>query len=146
MANFSNYSESGIIQHLFRTNTFAKPLHLAVALTRIPPTDADTGTSIDEVPNSNGYARVNLGAPADALFTDISQDALGSGTISNLSAITFPQCTGGDWGWVSGVVITNSGVWGSGMNIVHGLLTPAKLVTVNDTFSFPIGNLQFKIN
>ena len=124
MANFSNYAESGILNWLFRTNTnnYARPLNLSFALCTNVPVKTSTGASCYELPNANGYARVNLGAPANALFTDITVNGPGgSGYISNVSAISFPAATA-DWGMVSGIAVVDSGTYGTGNIIVYAAL------------------------
>ena len=43
MAALSDYLESGLLHHVFRGETFAKPVHVAVALTSGVIVDSDTG-------------------------------------------------------------------------------------------------------
>jgi hypothetical protein len=136
MSSLNNFAESGIANHLFRTTSFAKPLTIAVGLSSISPDDLN----ITELPNANAYARVDLGPPLDALFSQISQQANGSGVIYNESVITFPTCTS-TWGWVSGLFLSNSGVYNAGNFLMQGPLTVAKFVTTNDTFSIPRSGL-----
>lgn len=142
MANFSNYYESGVLNYLFRTNTnnFVRPPALAVALCANIPAKTQTGTTIPEVANANGYARVFLGAPLNALFTECdTTNPAASGNISNVSAITFPAAAGGDWGWVSGVAITDSGVYGAGHLICWAALATPREIKSTDQYSFNIG-------
>lgn len=136
MSSLNNYAESGIANHLFRTTTFNKPLTIAVGLTSGPPNDL----SISELPSAGAYARVDLGPPLDSKFTQIQQQANGSGVIYNENVITFPTCTS-TWGWVSGLFISDSGVYNAGNFLMQGELTVAKFVTTNDTFSIPRSGL-----
>lgn len=140
MSNFSNYSEDAIFNHLFRGNTLAKPTTIAIALTTVPPSDASTGASMNEVPNANGYARVSLGAPSDSLFT---AHGVG-GPALNLSGVTFPVATS-NWGWVSGVCIVDNSTHGAGNVLMHGTLSQPQFITTNGTFSFPSGSLQLSV-
>jgi hypothetical protein len=74
MAALSDYLESGILSHIFKNQTFAKPSTIAIALTSGVPKDSDNGLTITELPsgflNSNSlfvstnYSRVNLGSPS----------------------------------------------------------------------------------
>lgn len=73
MAALSDYLESGLLTHIFRGSTFAKPSTIAIALTSGVPKDSDNGNTIPELPSgvnnganfiSTNYARVNLGSPA----------------------------------------------------------------------------------
>ena len=146
MSHISNVTESGILSHLFRTDTLAKPSTIAVALTGRVPADSDTGASMGEISNANNYARVNMGAPSNGIFNNIAQDALGSGYITNVSVITFNQCTGSEWGWSSGIAILDSAGYGSGNILYAGPLPTAQLIQVGTTFSIPAGGLQIALS
>ncbi len=143
MANISDYLESGLLNYLFRANTnnFTRPLEIAVALCGNTPQDSQDGNTIPELPNANGYARANLGAPTNSIFGEIIQSAGGSGYIRNSTTITFGPATG-NWGWVSGIAITDSGVFGAGRVLYHGILPTPREILVNDTLSFSAGNLE----
>jgi hypothetical protein len=149
MANLSNYAESGLLNFLFRTNTnnFTKPATVAVALCSGIPAESCNGITIPELPNAAGYARVNLGAPANAIFTEVVQtfgdltDSNGSGNISNAGAVVFPVATA-NWGMVSGVAIVDSGVFGTGQMLIYGALQTPRDVKSGDTFQFNIGDLN----
>ncbi len=139
--NFSDYLESGVLDHIFRTSSFSKPSTVAVALTGEVPSDGDDGSTIDEV-SGGSYARVDLGAPADA---DWNAPTLagpgGSGHIDNVSAVTFPQATA-DWGHVSGIAILDSASTGAGNMLMYGSLTTPREILNNDTFEIPAGDLD----
>lgn len=143
MPALSNYAESGILNWLLRgnSNNFLRPNVIAVALLRNPPAETDNGANMPEIANANGYARVSLGAPADATWSDITQDASSSGNISNLSLISFPTATGGDWGWASGLAIVTSGVYGTGQILFGGALPSPREIKQNDQYTLPISNL-----
>ena len=141
MPHMTNFAETGVLNHIFRSPSFPKPSTLAVALTRAVPTDSQTGATIDEVPNSNGYARVNLGAPSDSLFSIPAQDGAGSGWITNLSAISFPAATA-TWGWCSGISILDSATHGAGNAFYNGPLEEAQLIQNGTTFTIPSGSLR----
>lgn len=73
MAALSDYLESGILTHLFRTNEFPKPSKITIALTSSIPKDNDTGSTIPEIPASvtigsntvnTNYSRIDLGNPS----------------------------------------------------------------------------------
>lgn len=99
-AQASDYLENKIIDHLFRTATFAKPAGLYFALFTAAPSDAGGGTEVA----GGGYARVNL-APLDtnwkATQGGVSGVSSGAGGVtSNAVAITYPAPTG-NWGTVT---------------------------------------------
>jgi len=73
MAALSDYLESGILTHLFRTEVFSKPENISIALTSGVPQDNDSGSTIPEIPVSSqldsvsvstNYNRISLGNPS----------------------------------------------------------------------------------
>lgn len=69
MAALSDYLESGVLNHLFRTTPLSKPSKIAIALTSDVAKDSNDGASIPEIPTqsnigSTGYDRVDLGDPS----------------------------------------------------------------------------------
>lgn len=135
MANASNYLEQQIINHIFRANTFSKPTTIAIGLTLDVPTDS----AYTEVANANGYARYT-NASGDSAW-----DAPGAGgTTQNAAEFTFATATG-DWGTVSGVIITDNATYGGGNVLMHGALTTPKLVQNGDIFKFSIGALDISV-
>lgn len=139
--NMSDYLETQLVGHLFRTLTYTKPTVVAVALCTASPTDASTGATITEVANSNGYARQTVN-PLDANWSAIISN---NGTTSNAAAVTFPTATG-SWGTVTSVAICDSATWGAGNMLFYGDLNTSKTITSNDVFSFGIGQLAIQID
>lgn len=142
MANFSDYAESGVLNWLFRsnTNTFAAPSTVAVALCSNIPSESQHGGTIPEIANAGSYARVDLGAPANADWTEVAQVS-DSGGISSAADITFPTATA-NWGYVSGVALVTSATWGAGQVLVWGALTTPRVVLSGDTFKFTAGQMN----
>lgn len=73
MAALSDYLESGLLNHIFRGQTFTKPTTIAIALTSGVPLDSDNGSTIPELPSgiakginfvTTNYQRINLGSPS----------------------------------------------------------------------------------
>lgn len=143
MPNFSNYGESGVLEHLFRQGTLTKPL-IAIALTATVPTETGTGANIDEVPHDFGYARQI--ATGNTTWSAPAQDGGGSGFLQNNSTITFGPNVGTDWGWVSGVAICDATGDAAGNMIMYGSLATPKLVSVGDTLSFASGSLIIRLS
>jgi hypothetical protein len=93
MAALSDYLESGILTHLFRTETFPKPSNISIALTSSVPKDNDTGATIPELPTSitigsinqsTNYARESLGVPAvngNSRWTNTGDDSVTAFTV-----------------------------------------------------------------
>ena len=146
MAAMSDYLESGVIDHLFRTITLSKPGNISVALLTNHDAnwalDAKTGATIPEIANSYSYARKSLGAPADATW---DLPGTGSPTTSNTAAIEFAAASGGDWGYVSGIALVDSLTYGAGNVLLHGALTTPRIVTDGDTFKFNAGDIDITL-
>lgn len=143
MSHMSDYLQSGLLVHFLRSDTIAKPSEIGIALCRNVPVDTDTGATIPEVANSNNYARVNMGAPADGDWDAIVLNGPGgSGYTANTAQIAFNQATGGDWGWVSGVAILDSATYGAGRMLWGGPLATPREIRENDTFQFPAQSLK----
>lgn len=136
----SNYLESGILTHIFRTGTFSKPATIAICLLSGVPNDTLGGNNLPELPNSNGYARQVL-APLDANWTLQAQSS-DSGNVDNASTITFGPCTTADWAQVTHVALTDSGVYAAGNLLFWGALQTAKTVQVGDSLSFSANALD----
>lgn len=73
MAALSDYLESALLNHIFRSSTFPKPSSIAIALTSGVPLDSDTGNTIPEIASgvakgsnfvTTNYKRLNLFSPS----------------------------------------------------------------------------------
>jgi hypothetical protein len=121
----SNYAETTLLDYVISQAYY-------VALCTADPTDAGTGASMNELPDSDGYARIDastaFGTPAAA------------GSIANDAAVTFAIASG-DWTEVTHFAILDSGTHGAGNMWMYGALTTPKTVTSGDTPRFPIGSL-----
>lgn len=156
MAALSDYLESGLLHHIFRNETFAKPAKIAIALTAAEPEDSQTGTTITEIPsgdgaNLSGYSRLDLGDPAtagDDTWDYLPADnAVGSGVIGNASTLVWDTALY-DWGWVSGVVILDSEhhstdpVEDPGNVLMHSRLDNPRIIYTGDSVKFDMDTLQ----
>lgn len=141
--NMSNYLESGLLDFIFRTGTFAKPTTW-LALTSTVPVETDTGATITEIPHTvgNGYFRTAI--TGSNMWSQVYQ-AGGSGSIVNLQVVQYNQNLSVDWGWVSGVAIMDNSGDAVGNMLFYGNLATAKLVSVLDTFSIPTGSAIIRL-
>lgn len=137
MAAMSDYLEGEIRKHYARSGSWTKPSVLAVALITAATSDADTGASANEVPNSNAYARTALN-PSDANWTAASAT---DGLTDNASDITFPTATG-SWGTITHIRMVDSTTHGAGNCTMHGALAASKAVGTGDIFKFVAGALD----
>lgn len=131
MASASDFLETVLLNHVFRTAVLAKAANLFVALHTADPTDAGTGA---EVPTSGtGYARQAV-AVADLSWA-VPYDAAGQQKTHNLVEITFPQATA-PWGtpshWALWDAVTGGNLWIHGP--IGGTLRP--VLASDDPVSF----------
>lgn len=136
MTAFTNYTESEVIKHIFRTGSFTKPTNIYVGLMSAAATpEAGTVTEL----SGGSYARVSV-PPLDANWTDATA---GNGTTSNAGVVTFPAATG-DW-----TTATHFGIWDAstaGNLLVYAALTASRTITTGATASFAIGALTVQVD
>ena len=128
-AQASDYLENKLIDHLFRTGTFAKPAALWVALFTGAPSDAGGGTEV----SGGSYARVNL-APSDTNWRATQGGTTGAssgtgGTTANAVVIAFPAPTA-NWGTVSHFAIFDAAT--AGNLLIWDALTVARPILSGD--------------
>jgi len=121
MSAMSDYLEGQIIDHLFRTGTFAKPPAIYLALFTVAPDDAGGGTEV----TGGSYARVAI-AQLDANWNPPSA---GDGLTDNASDIVFPAPTA-DWGTIVAFGIFDAAT--AGNLLIHGTLGTSKTVNNGD--------------
>ena len=141
MTDMSDYLEDELVKHLFRTGSFTKPTVLAICLLTTAADDNDTGqftTSTGvEVPNANAYARVDH-PPLDANWTATSG---GDGQTDNASDITYATASGGNWGTVVAIGITDSVTYDAGNLLFHTTVTTSKAINDGDDAKFATGQI-----
>ena len=143
-AQASNYLENKLIDHLFRTATFAKPTALHIGLFTAAPSDLGGGTEV----SGGGYARGTL-APGDANWKATQGGIAGpssgtNGTTTNAAVVSFPTPTA-DWGLITHVGIFDAPVGGN--LLVWDALTSSRSVLLNDPApSFPIDAIQISFS
>lgn len=141
----SDFLENLIIDHLFRTRTWAKPTALYVALFTAAPNDAGGGTEVGT--GGTGYARIPLN-PLDANWTATQGGNAGNSTGTtgltvNSSAIIFGAPTA-NWGTVGWYAIFDA-VTGGNMWLWDAVVNPRTIVSGDPAPSFPVGSLQISV-
>lgn len=140
----SDYLENKLVDHLFRSATFAKPTGLYVALFTAAPSDAGGGTEVV----GGSYARVNL-PPLDTNWKATQGGTTGAssgsgGVTSNAVAITYPAPTA-NWG-----TVTHFGLFdaASGGNLIiwDALTSPRNILSGDPAPSFPVDSLQVTVS
>lgn len=148
MAVFSDYTENKLIDHLLRTATFSKPSTVAVALCTAAPTDASTGATIAEVPNSNNYSRQTIN-PSDSNWTATQGGTSGassgtSGETANAVAIEFPVASG-PWGLVTHVAVLDSATHGAGNMLFYFELPDSRTVISGKQAIIDAGDMTLRL-
>jgi hypothetical protein len=143
-AQASDYLENALIDHIFRTRTWAKPTALYLALYTSAPTDAGGGTEVA----GGGYARVNL-APGNANWTatqgGTSGDSSGTGgATTNAVLIQFPPPIA-NWGTVTHFGIVTAASGGS-LLIWDAIASPLIVMSGGPGPSFPAGSLRITVS
>lgn len=132
----SNYLANQLRDVCFRTQaSITKPSTIAVGLTHDIPNSSYAGNTSNEVSNAGGYGRQVL-TPSDANWSITAT----SGQTCNNSPFTFPEVIT-DWGWVSGVVLFDSPVYGSGNALAFGTLTNPKYLSATDQYVIPVSGI-----
>jgi hypothetical protein len=143
-AQASDYLENLVIDHLFRTRTFAKPTALYLALFTSAPSDSGGGTEV----TGGSYARVNL-APLDTNWNATQGGTSGNssgvtGQTANAVAITYPAPTA-NWGTVTHFGIFDAASGGN-LLIWDALVNSRTILSGDPAPSFPIGALQVTVS
>ena len=130
MANLSNYAENKVLDHLFKNTAYTSPTAY-IGYFNNSITDDSVPTEV----SGNNYARVEISS---------KMGSASSGTISNTTAITFPEASGGDHGVITAIAIYDAASGGN--QIAYGDLTTAKTISDGDQLNIAIGNLQISID
>lgn len=138
MSAISDYAESALLQEIFNGTNFVPP-DTWVSLYTTDPTDADTGTEV----SGGSYARVRVYAQAGGSpdWNTAVVDGIGY-LVDNSDDVTFPTATA-SWGTVTHFGIHDAVT--AGNLLFHGSLTSSKTVGDGDTFKFPVGDLNLRL-
>ena len=138
MAAMSDYLESAMLNHIFRSTVYPQPATIAVALCTSAVVQSDTGALTGKEVTGSGYARVSDG-PGDSFWSAVSGD---SGTTMNSVLIAFPVAQGNWSGPITSVAILDNVTIGQGNLLFYGTLSEAKTVTIGDIFEFNLWQLR----
>jgi hypothetical protein len=138
---FTNYAAHGMLNRMFRNiltfNIAANYLGLATANWNDPQ------TTINEVPNSNAYARVQIGEAGSGLTNRWA--AYTAGASANATQWAFPEATG-PWGDVVSAFIADSQTHGSQNILLFDNGIEDQGVNNGDTVYWPIGQFSLSVN
>jgi len=128
MAEFTNYLENKLLDHVLRNVTYTSPTTVYVGLFTTAPDDTGAGTEI----TGNSYARVS-----------VSVTTASAGAVTSSANVTFPQATG-SWGTISHMAIFDAAT--SGNMLMYTELTTSKVIGNGDIFQISSGNLSVTLD
>ena len=138
MSAMTDFFESGILNQVFRGISLTLPsTGVYIGLTSGVPTEGDSAS--DEL-SGNAYARKHV---ATGQWFAPTSDGTGH-NVRNNAAIDFPTATGGNWGYASGVIITDA--LSGGNVLMKGALTTPRDILEGDTFRFSSPDLEVKFD
>jgi hypothetical protein len=140
MAGKTHYLEDALLNHLFRTTSFAQLGTVYIALFTAAPTDAYTsGSPTGTECTGTNYARASLDT-TNSTWTLTAGSGVTAASVANTSTVTFsPNPGSGGWG-----LVTHFGIFDSlttGNLLYWGSLTVSKTINSGDTVSFSAGSL-----
>lgn len=128
MAEFSNYLEDKLLNHVLRNTSYTSPTTCYVGLFTSDPTDAGTGTEV----SGGSYARQVLSVTTSS-----------GGIVTSSADITFPQATA-SWGTVSHIGIMDALT--SGNLLMHTPLTTSKTIDEGDVLKINTNSLTVTLD
>jgi hypothetical protein len=127
MAEFTDFMENKIIDHMLRNQTYTPPSTVYVALFTSATGDDGSGTEV----SGGSYAR-----------QAVTLSAASGGASSNSADITFPQATA-DWGTITHLALMDAETGGN--MLMHTALDESKTVNNGDTFKINAGELDVTV-
>ena len=128
MAEFSNYLENKVLDHVLRNTSYTSPSTVYVGLFLSNPTDAGSGTEC----TGSAYARQTL-----------SVTTASGGIVTSSADVTFPQATG-SWGTITHLGLLDALT--SGNLLMHTPLTTSKTIDNGDILKISSGNLTVTLD
>ena len=128
MAEFTNYLENKLLDHVLRNVTYTSPTTAYVGLFTDAPDDTGAGTEV----SGGSYARVS-----------VSVTTASAGAVTSSANVTFPQATGSG-GTISHLAIFDALT--SGNMLMYTELTTSKVIGNGDIFQISSGNLSVTLD
>ena len=127
MADFSDYLENEVLDHVFGGASYTSPSAVYLGLYTSNPTDAGGGTEV----STGGYAR-----------QEITFGSASSGAIANTAAVEF-TASGANFGTITGVGIFDASSSG---NLLAWKSITSVAINDGDTLNFPIGDIDVTLD
>lgn len=128
MAEFSNYLENKLLDHVLRNVSYTSPTTTYVALYTSNPADDNSGTEV----SGGSYARQPL-----------SVTTASGGIVTSSADITFPQATS-NWGTISHIGVMDALT--SGNLLMYTSLTTSKTIDSGDVLKFNSSNITVTLD
>jgi hypothetical protein len=128
MAEFSDYLENKILDHVLKNVSYTSPTTVYVGLFTAAPTDTTSGTEV----SGGSYARQAL-----------SVTTASAGITTSSADINFPQA-GASWGTISHIGVLDALT--SGNLLMYTPLTTAKTIDTGDILKISSGNLSVTLD
>lgn len=137
-SGMSQFLMPAIINHSMGKTAYTMPSTVGMALCTAAPTSTSTGASITEAAYT-GYTEEAVAASSLNSATSATPSVM-----TNSSAITFPNCTGGT-STLLGFVIKDSTTIGSGDCLWYGTLTSTTISTTQTPPTVASGSLSLQL-
>jgi hypothetical protein len=128
MAEFTNYLEDKLLDHVLRNVSYTSPTTTFVGLFTAAPTDTDPGTEV----SGGSYARQVL-----------SVTTASDGIVTSSADVNFPQATA-SWGTISALGIFDALT--SGNLLMYTSLTTSKTIDEGDILKVSTNNLTVSLD
>jgi len=128
MAEFTNYLEDKLLDHVLNNASFTSPTTVYVGLFTAAPTDTTAGTEV----SGGSYARQVL-----------SVTTASSGVVTSDADVNFPQATG-NWGTIVALGIHDA--LSSGNLLMYTDLTTSKTIETGDILKVSSGSLTVTLD
>lgn len=128
MAEFSEYLENKLLDHVLRNTSYTSPTTCFVGLFTVAPTDTTSGTEV----SGGSYARQELAVSAAS-----------AGVVTSSADVVFPQATA-NWGTISHIGILDALT--SGNLLMYTPLTTSKTIEEGDILKLSSGNITVTLD
>lgn len=128
MAEFSNYLEDKLLNHVLRNTSYTSPTTVYVGLYTTNPGEGNTGSEL----SGSNYARQPLSVTTSS-----------GGIVTSSADVTFPQATG-NWGTISHIGLLDAIT--SGNLLMYTALNTSKVIETDDILKISSGNLSIVLD
>jgi len=128
MAEFTNYLEDKILDHVLRNTSYTSPTTCFVGLLTVAPTDTTSGTEV----SGGSYA-----------CQELAVSAASEGVVTSSADVVFPQATA-NWGTISHIGILDALT--SGNLLMYTPLTTSKTIEEGDILKLSSGNITVTLD